>query len=84
MNYETLIKTKYMIIFLEKTAPKTAIYRVESNAGDILGYVKWWSPWRQYCYFPSDEIVMASSCLRELCEFIDKLMDDRRTKKWLS
>lgn len=81
IDYEPLVKTKYMMLFLEEEKPKTAVYRVESKDGDVLGTVKWCAPWRQYCYFPVSEIIMARSCLKELCDFIQKLMDNRKKKK---
>ncbi len=77
--YESIVETKYMVVTLIETKPKTVVYKVESKRGDFLGTIKWFSNWRQYCYFPATEIIMAKSCLKDLCEFIEKLMNDRRS-----
>lgn len=78
------MKTKYEYIYFEKYADKskTSIWNcrnAESNA--LLGQVKWYGPWRQYCFFPAFSTVFHRGCLQDICHFIQKLMDERKEKK---
>ena len=61
--------------------PKTSVFSIVSKRyGDELGIVKWYAPWRQYCFFPSEETIWNRGCLREVNEFIQKLMDERKKR----
>jgi hypothetical protein len=65
---------KYMIARLLETKPKTAVYGIFSkHHGDRLGTVKWFGPWRQYCFFCTDVSVFSSTCFQALQKFIDGL-----------
>lgn len=46
----------------------------------ILGHILWYGAWRQYCFYPSPQTVFNSSCMGDICEFIDEEMEARRTK----
>jgi len=60
---------------------KTDIYQVISNKGTFLGDVKWFGRWRCYAFFPEVDTVFNSVCLKDIREFIDKLMMERKKKK---
>jgi hypothetical protein len=48
------MKTSYGYISFEKleAKPKTAQFLVKNkSSGFVLGYVKWYGPWRRYCFF---------------------------------
>jgi len=49
---------------------------------ELLGEVRWFGRWRQYCYFPEPgvDVVLAASCLEDLAEFIQKRMQERRVR----
>ena len=49
---------------------KTSIWHV-SNRFDqsFLGLIQWYAPWRQYCFYPYGNIVLAGSCLKDIDEF---------------
>ena len=34
-----------------------------------LGIVKWYAPWRRYCFFPADGSLFDAACIREIAEF---------------
>jgi hypothetical protein len=62
---------------------KTSIYNVVSeSSGDILGTIKWYGPWRQYCFWPrqdsEDNYTWSSGCLTEIVSFLKKIMEARR------
>lgn len=53
-------------------ARKTRIWEVWTIAEDVqLGEVRWYSPWRKYCFFPYGGTVWEQDCLRVLAEFIE-------------
>jgi len=62
--------------------PKTKQFAVKNKTSDfILGYVKWYGPWRKYCFFTDlSEIVFDVGCLTEICDFINKLMAERKNE----
>lgn len=67
---------------LVEQKPKTDVYDVYSKHHiTYLGTVKWYAPWRQYCFYPSEETVWSRSCLKEIIEFTQILMDERKNKK---
>ena len=35
-----------------------------------LGQVKWYAPWRKYCFFPASVTVWEEKCLNEISDFI--------------
>lgn len=47
--------------------------------GVTLGLVKWYAPWRRYCFMPSSATIFDASCLTEVIEFIRYQMDRRKT-----
>jgi hypothetical protein len=65
---------KYMVarlIRLIETKPKTVVYSVFSKHDeDRLGTIKWFGPWRQYCFFCTDVGVFSSTCLRDIEYFL--------------
>jgi len=45
--------TKYLMFESDEPKPNTKVWRVlNRHHGDLLGYVKWYAQWRQYCFFP--------------------------------
>lgn len=71
-----LMKTTYKFIhFLVIDIKHTTKVWACCNTGTEteLGRVKWFSPWRQYCFFPFADIVFSTSCLEDICHFIKQL-----------
>jgi hypothetical protein len=50
-----------------KTA-KTKCWHV-SSFGTGLGYIKWFTRWRRYVFYPLPDTLYDASCLREIAEF---------------
>ncbi len=56
------------VFVLQKT--KTAVYAVKNiKSQNIIGRVKWYSCWRQYCFFPESNTTWSTGCLREVMNF---------------
>jgi hypothetical protein len=70
---------KYMLARFLEARPKTAVYGVFSkHHGDKLGVIKWFGPWRQYCFFSMDVAVFSSSCFQDVAKFLDSLNKARQ------
>jgi len=82
-----ILAMKYLEFKLTELKPKTEVHQVLSkHHGDLLGTVKWFPKWRQYCFFPnlnSDFLTFSSGCLSDIIQFLEKLneMQKLRTKK---
>ena len=49
---------------------------VKSNA--FLGTIRWHGAWRKYCFFPLGDTMFDPNCLREIAQFIDDQMAERK------
>ena len=57
----------------------TKVWEVNTIKDTIpLGHIRWYSPWRKYCFFPLGGTVYAASCLGDIADFIKKQMDMRK------
>ena len=44
-------------------------------SGSHVGHISWYSPWRQYCFFPSPGgTVFSRGCLQEVVKFVEDQM----------
>ena len=71
-----LPKGKYIEAVLVIYGPRrnTAIYGVVATSNrSKLGLLKWYSPWRKYCFFPEDGTVFDARCLKQIAEWITEL-----------
>ena len=66
------METKYLRFnTFNLSGRKTAIVEVCSKSSDtLLGEIKWYGPWRQYCFFPLIAI-FNSECLDDIKKFMD-------------
>jgi len=62
---------------------KTLDIYVNSLSGVTLGVINWYAPWRRYVFRPTLLIGtnFDSSCLKEITEYINKLMQERKNVK---
>lgn len=58
---------------------KTRIVGVYSKRhGDLLGFLRWYGAWRQYCFFPERTTIWNPECLNTINAKIAELMAERR------
>jgi len=91
MNTEYCYFCQY--IYFKKIAEgsKTSIWECKNNKSSaVLGRVKWYGPWRQYCFFPEPfaDLVFNKGCLEDICRFIKEMTDlkndkDKANKKFV-
>jgi hypothetical protein len=74
---------KYLKFILGFTQPpKTSVWLCKNiQSGDVLGTVKYYPAWRQYCYFPQSCTVFNDGCLRDIADFLSQLDTDRKEKR---
>jgi hypothetical protein len=74
---------KYLSFIELQPKTKTKVFEVRNKlSNNWLGFVKWYAPWRKYCYFADPiGLVFDSSCLAEIQDFINKLMAERKENK---
>lgn len=62
--------------------PRTFVWNVLAKAsGAKLGYVAWFARWRNYCFFPDENLVLDKTCLRDIAAFIEDQSKQHRQRK---
>jgi|HubBroStandDraft_4_1064222.scaffolds.fasta_scaffold00070_15 hypothetical protein len=54
------------------------------SSSGCLGVIKWYGPWRKYCFFPNGNTVFEQDCLRDISLFVEtrtKLHREKRLAK---
>jgi hypothetical protein len=73
-------KYKYISFILIAEKAKTKVYKcINNNSGDELAIIKWYPPWRQYCFFPSCSAVYNKGCMQDIVSFIERIDAERRS-----
>jgi len=71
--------SEFIKFVLIDTLPKTKHFSVRNiKSREILGYIKWYGPWRQYCFFPMVQTIFNMDCMRYIIDFIEELMEARK------
>lgn len=61
---------------------KTKLFFVWTKGkGQCLGDIRWYGPWRKYCFYPCQNTIFETQCLTDIIEFIKKLMEERKNAK---
>ena len=77
-----MIETEYLHIRQVPFKGKTTRWEVRNkHNGALLGLVKWYPPWRQYCFYPNADAVFSHGCLENTTAHIKRLMGERRHPK---
>jgi hypothetical protein len=67
---------------IEQRGKKTSVFPIFSkSSGEHLGTIKWYGPWRQYCFYPLDETIWNDGCLKDVTAFLIGLKLGRKLKK---
>jgi hypothetical protein len=60
-------------LLVQKSDAKTQRWEIRSKSdGSVLGIIKWFGPWRQYC-FVKDDLVFSAGCFRDNASFLEDL-----------
>ena len=72
-------ESRFMEFFIIGNTGKTEIWDVVSKSSEsVLGKIKWYGPWRQYCFYPSPNCIFNNQCMTDIQKKISKLMNERR------
>ncbi len=74
-------KYKYieMVVAYQSPARKTHIWDVlAKSSGADLGQIKWYGPWRQYCFVPSASTIFNKGCMEDINNFLEIQMELRK------
>jgi len=75
---ELLKETKYLQFVVVERKPKTLVIAVVNRTHDEeIGVIKWFSRWRQYCFFPHHNTIWNKTCLEDVNEVITSLTPTR-------
>ena len=67
------MKYEYINFVEIERKKKTLVWSCRVNRTSVeLGVVKWYSRWRQYCYFPTVQAVYSGGCLSDIKRFIQQ------------
>ena len=70
---------KWIFIELAHKGEKTCkFYVINRKSENVIGEIKWYGPWRQYCFFPVIGSVFNPDCMDFICEFIRNEMALRK------
>jgi hypothetical protein len=74
---------KYMSFVEMNSKTITKVFEVRNKlSGGLLGFVKWYAPWRKYCFFIDfPGLVFDAGCLADIQDFMNKLMTERKENK---
>ena len=51
---------------------KTPIYRIWDRNAVCIALIKWYGPWRKFCFFPEGSgVVWDNKCLQEVIQLLD-------------
>ncbi len=75
-----MIESRYMEFDKVGDTGKTEIWNIISkSSGFILGQIRWFGAWRQYCFYPSANCIFNTSCISDISGMIKELMAQRKT-----
>ena len=79
LNLGEIRLSEYIEISLFMKHNKTNEYSVHNKKTNyLLGTIKWYNAWQQYCFFPMEETVWNKDCMQYIIDFIKDLMEKRK------
>ena len=54
---------------------------VPKSGGAEIGEIKWYGPWRKYCFYAAGYAIFETVCLREIAEFLEAKTKEHRAAK---
>lgn len=78
---KTVAPPEPKFIFFQKaeSTGKTFVYHVINDFNqEVIGHIKWFGKFRSYSFFPLPDTVYEKVCLRDIANFCEKLMLDRK------
>lgn len=72
MNEKITYKSDYFYI-TEEILPnrKTPIYNIINNNNLKIGQIRWYGPWRKFCFYPDSDTIWDNKCLQDVLNIIN-------------
>jgi len=70
------MKTEYKYLEFKQIPSKDSRRKFicrNKKVGGELGEIRWFSDWKQYCFFPTVQAIYSSDCLNDIADFINHL-----------
>ena len=73
---------KWIKFVLQKQKSKTQVWDIIAKQENLpLGYIAWFPRWRCYAFFPNNNMVFETDCLKNIIDFISELETKRKENK---
>lgn len=80
---ETQYKYIHFVLRERKPGIKTDSWDIVNNkSNDVIGTIKWYGAWRQYCFYTMGGCIFNTGCLKNIDTFINKAMHEWKSA-WL-
>ena len=74
-----VVETKFLVFKeIPNEGKKTKKFQVLTKYNGLLGTIGWYGPWRKYVFSIAGESIYDSSCLSDIIQFLNNLMEDRK------
>ena len=75
---EIIKETKYLAFVVVPSKGKTKIITIiNRHHEEVIGEIRWFSRWRQYCFFPYDGTIWNTTCMEDVQNVINGLKEER-------
>jgi len=68
---------KFKLNPLKKNGTKSVYWIISKTRGGILGEIKWYYRWRQYCFYPAEATLFNKGCMQDIINFTGGLNANR-------
>ena len=52
--------------FADKARKTYVVAVINRTADRAIGRIKWYNPWRQYCFLPEPETIFNTACMKDI------------------
>jgi len=71
------LKTKYKYIYFDESDLFGRRWIIKNNkTKNILGYLEFYKPWKQWVFSANENAVFNDQCLRDILDFMGQLKDN--------
>ena len=76
------MKYRWIEITEEPQVATTRRFEVKNiKSGCLIGWVRWFGPFRSYAFLPCEGTVYEEDCLRDLASFVEGMTKSHKRKK---
>lgn len=76
---DVIKETKYLLFVVGDNRGKTKVINIINiHHHEVIGEIKWFTKWRQYCFFPYNQTIWNKTCMEDVYKVIHDLMEERK------